>query len=123
MSARFGAKTSFFFSKFMVCPHGLGGLSQFENFAVKRGHFLRICAEVFYGRSLICFALSIGGALERLGLRCSCITFLPIHNRYLQLRYFCVIIIPTPRHYFNFFFISDILLIKALWRTKNRKQK
>jgi len=35
-SARFGTKTSDF-SKFMVCPHGQGGLSQCGHFSDKRG--------------------------------------------------------------------------------------
>jgi len=41
------------FSKFMVCPHGQGWLSQCGHFSDKGGvNFSRFCADVFYGRPL-----------------------------------------------------------------------
>jgi len=42
------------FSKYMVCLHGQGGLSQCGHFVDKRKgvNFLRFCADVFYGRPL-----------------------------------------------------------------------
>jgi len=51
--ALFGAKTAEF-SKFKVCPHRQGGLSQCRHFVDKEVgvNFLRFSADVFYGRPL-----------------------------------------------------------------------
>jgi len=51
MSALFGAKT-LDFSKFMVCPHGQRGLSQYRHLADKGVNFSQFCADVLYERPL-----------------------------------------------------------------------
>jgi len=61
-SVFFGAKKTSDFSKFMMCPHGQveRELSQYGHFADKKESiFLRFCADVFYGRSLIAVANSV----------------------------------------------------------------
>jgi len=50
-SALFAQKTSDF-SKFIVCPHGQGGLSQYGHFTNKEGQFVAILSGRLYGLHL-----------------------------------------------------------------------
>jgi len=47
----------FIILKFMVCPHGQGGVGPVEHFVDREGggQFSRVCADVIYGRPLLFF--------------------------------------------------------------------